>query len=180
MERIGRAARVACSVAVCGGLLLAADLAAAQEESGAIVVTGEEIRLMKANKMADVLNHVPGVTAGDSSVGIHGSYKVKVLVDDLLYSMSEQAVLKCTEATTGTLVWSQKLKGDFWSSPLAAPGRIYLSNKKGATTVFAPGREYKELAVNTLDGEFWASPAVAGKSVLLRSKTHLYRIEESK
>lgn len=81
MERIGRAARVACSVAVCGGLLLAAGAAAAQEESGAIVVTGEEIRLMKANKMADVLNHVPGVTAGDSSVGIHGSYKVKVLVD---------------------------------------------------------------------------------------------------
>jgi len=78
MERIGRAA---CSALICGGLLLAAGTASAQEDNGAIVITGEEIRQMKVNKMADILNHVPGVTAGDSSVGIHGSYKVKVLVD---------------------------------------------------------------------------------------------------
>ena len=78
MERIGRAA---CSALICGGLLLAAGTASAQEDNGAIVITGEEIRQMKVNKMADILNHVPGLTAGDSSVGIHGSYKVKVLVD---------------------------------------------------------------------------------------------------
>jgi iron complex outermembrane receptor protein len=36
---------------------------------------------MKALKIADVLNNVPGVKAGDASVGIHGSYKVKVFVD---------------------------------------------------------------------------------------------------
>ncbi len=46
-----------------------------------IVITAEEIRDMQAHKMADVLNHVPGVTASDTSVGIHGVYKVKVFVD---------------------------------------------------------------------------------------------------
>jgi iron complex outermembrane receptor protein len=55
------------------------DCPAAEEDGDAIVISAEEIRAMNALKMADVLNHVPGIRAGDSSVGIHGSYKVKVL-----------------------------------------------------------------------------------------------------
>jgi iron complex outermembrane receptor protein len=58
-----------------------ADEAADAEAADTIVLTEEEIRAMQALKMADVLNHVPGVKAGDASVSIHGSYKVKVFVD---------------------------------------------------------------------------------------------------
>lgn len=53
----------------------------AAQDGDTIVIDAKEIRAMQALKIADVLNHVPGVTAGDSSVGIHGSYKVKVFVD---------------------------------------------------------------------------------------------------
>lgn len=53
----------------------------AAEDGDAIIISAEEIRAMNALKMADVLNHVPGIRAGDSSVGIHGSYKVKVFMD---------------------------------------------------------------------------------------------------
>jgi outer membrane protein assembly factor BamB len=103
-----------------------------------------------------------------------------VLVGDLLYTISERGTLICTEATTGTQVWSTRLKGDYWPSLLATKDRIYLSNKKGMTNVIATGREYRELAVNTLEGEMLASPAVAGDSLLLRTKTDLYRIEQKK
>lgn len=103
-----------------------------------------------------------------------------VLVDDLLYTASEKGVLICMEATTGKPVWTQRLKGDYWPSLLAAPDRIYVSNRKGETRVIATGREYRELAVNALDGDMLASPAVAGDSLLLRTKTHLYRIEQKK
>ena len=33
------------------------------------------------------------------------------------------------------------------------------------------------LAVNRLDGGFMASPAIAGRALILRTKTHLYRVE---
>lgn len=70
---------------ICFGVLIYGEgMAVASDENkrnGTIVITEEEIGAMNAHKMADVLNHVPGVTAGDSSVGIHGSYKVKVFVD---------------------------------------------------------------------------------------------------
>ena len=103
-----------------------------------------------------------------------------VLVGDLLYTMSEQGLLICMEATTGKQVWSERMKGDYWASLLATADRIYLSNKKGMTTVIAPGREYRELAVNSIDGEILASPVVADDSLLLRTKTHLYKIVQKK
>ena len=53
----------------------------AGENGDTIVLTAQEIQDMQALKIADVLNHVPGVKAGSSSVEIHGSYKVKVFVD---------------------------------------------------------------------------------------------------
>jgi outer membrane protein assembly factor BamB len=43
--------------------------------------------------------------------------------------------------------------------------------------VLAPGRKFKLLAENKLDDGFMASPAVAGKSLFLRTKTNLYRVE---
>jgi len=46
------------------------------------------------------------------------------------------------------------------------------------TTVLKPGRTCDILATNTLDDGFMASPAVSGKSLFLRTKTHLYRVED--
>jgi outer membrane protein assembly factor BamB len=103
-----------------------------------------------------------------------------VLVDGLLYTMSDRGTLICMEAATGEQVWVQELDGKYGASLLAADGRIYLSNKKGMTTVIAPGRAFNALAVNQLDGELWTSPAVAANSLLLRTKTHLYRIQYKK
>lgn len=125
--------------------------------------------------------------AGDVT-GTHAVWKMiedaphqssPVLIDDLLYSISDKGVLICMEATTGKQVWSARLKGNFGASLLTAAGRIYLSNMRGTTTIIEAGPEYHELAVNQLDGELWASPAVAGNALLLRTKTHLYRIEDN-
>ena len=100
-----------------------------------------------------------------------------VLVGDLLYLMSDKGVLNCKEATTGKTIWTERLEGDHGASLLYADGRIYMSNKEGKTTVIEPGRTFRVLAVNQLNGFLGASPAVAGKSLLLRTKTHLYRVQ---
>ncbi len=51
------------------------------EESGTIILTEEDISAAMAHSMADVLNTIPGVSAGKTSVSIHGSSKVKVFID---------------------------------------------------------------------------------------------------
>jgi iron complex outermembrane receptor protein len=55
---------------------------AVAEEADRLVVTAQDIAAMKVNKISDILNQMPGVTAGSSSVNIHGSSKVKVFLDN--------------------------------------------------------------------------------------------------
>ena len=101
-----------------------------------------------------------------------------LLVGDLLYVVNDTGSLVCIEAKTGKIVWQERIGGQFSASMLYADGRIALFSERGKTTVIAPGRKYKPLAVNTLDGRIMASPAVAGKAIFLRTDTHLYRIEK--
>jgi len=101
-----------------------------------------------------------------------------VLVGDLLYMVNDEGIVTCLEAKTGKPVWSERLRERHSASPLYADERIYLSSEKGKIRVIKPGRAFQVLAVNELDGSFFASPAVAGKSLLLRTKTNLYRIEK--
>jgi iron complex outermembrane receptor protein len=46
-----------------------------------IIITKEDISAMKVVKLHDALNQVPGISASNSSINIHGSTKVRVFVD---------------------------------------------------------------------------------------------------
>ena len=101
-----------------------------------------------------------------------------VVVGDRIYMITAGSILSCLSTATGEIVWKERLGGDYAASPLAAGGRIYLfSAAPGKTTVIAPGDGLKILATNTLEDGCMASPAVVGKSLIVRTKKSLYRIE---
>lgn len=102
-----------------------------------------------------------------------------LLVDGLLYLVSNDGVVTCFEAPTGAPVWNERIGGNYCASPLYADDRIYCFSVQGKVTVLRAGRAYEVLATNALDEGFLASPAVVGKTLFLRTKTHLYRIEEN-
>jgi outer membrane protein assembly factor BamB len=101
-----------------------------------------------------------------------------LIVDDLLFMVSDQGFVSCLEAKTGRELWRERLRaaGDHWASPLYADGKIYFSGKKGVVSIIAAAREFQLLAENKFDASFIASPAVAGDAIILRSLTHLYCI----
>jgi outer membrane protein assembly factor BamB len=101
-----------------------------------------------------------------------------LVVDGLIYMIDDKGIASCLDSTTGDAVWTERLGGNFTSSPVFADGRIYVTGDNGKTYVLAAGREFKVLAENTLDGRVQASPAIVGRAVVLRSQTHLYRIEK--
>jgi outer membrane protein assembly factor BamB len=107
------------------------------------------------------------------------SKPTQLLVDDAIYMVHDAGTATCLDATSGDTVWQQRIGGNFSATPLAAEGRIYLPSQEGLTTVIAADREYKVLAENTLDDGCMASPAVAGKAIYLRTRSALYRIEQS-
>jgi len=103
-----------------------------------------------------------------------------LLIDDSLFMVNDTGVALCVDAKTGEVVWRERLGGNFSSSPVYADGRIYCINHDSVCTVFEPAREFRSLAVNKLDGTCMASPAVADNALFVRTKTHLYRIEQAR
>lgn len=101
----------------------------------------------------------------------------QLLIGELLFMMNDSGVASCLDAATGEEIWTERLGGDYWASPLYADGLIYCFSQSGAIPVFRAGREYELVAENQLGEGFIASPAVAGRSLILRSTTHLYRVE---
>jgi outer membrane protein assembly factor BamB len=117
----------------------------------------------------------------------HVAWKVKrgvpnkpsiLLVDDLIYMISDTGIAGCIDARSGALVWQQRIGGEYSASPVYADGRLWFFSEEGKATVLKPGRVFEQVAENRLDEGFLASPAIAGKAFYLRTRTHLYRIEE--
>jgi len=101
----------------------------------------------------------------------------EILLGDLMFMMNDGGVASCVDATTGKEIWTKRFGGDYWASPLCAEGRIYCFSQSGAIPIFNAAREYELVAENKLGDGFIASPAVAGKSLILRSKSHLYKVQ---
>jgi outer membrane protein assembly factor BamB len=100
-----------------------------------------------------------------------------VLVDGLLYMVSDDGVVTCLEAATGKQVWRERIGGTYAASPIYGDGRIYFFSQQGKTAVLKPGRAFESITTNSLPNGFMASPAVSGKALFLRTKTALYRVE---
>jgi outer membrane protein assembly factor BamB len=101
-----------------------------------------------------------------------------LLLGDLLFMVNDAGVAACVEADTGKEVWRKRIGGEFSASPIYANGRIYCFDQEGTATILKADRNYEVLATNRLDQGLMASPAVSGDALFLRSRTHLYRIEE--
>jgi outer membrane protein assembly factor BamB len=97
-----------------------------------------------------------------------------VLYGKYLYLHNEQGILRCYEARTGKLRYTQRLKGKFTASPVAGDGKVYFTNEEGTTYVVKAGPEFKLLARNELKEYTLASPALAGGRLFLRTEKYLY------
>ena len=100
-----------------------------------------------------------------------------LLLGDLLFMINDVGIVSCLEARTGEVLWKARLEGTYSASPVSAAGRVYVFSEDGKTIVLESGRRFKILAENRLDDGFMASPAIDGNALILRTRSHLYRIE---
>ena len=105
-----------------------------------------------------------------------------LLYDGTLYYLRHyQNILTRRTAKTGEEALGPfRLPGvlNLYASPVAAAGRIYLTDQQGATLVIGNSNP-KPLAINRLDEGINASAAIAGGDLLLRGTRHLYCIRKS-
>lgn len=102
-----------------------------------------------------------------------------ILIGDEIYFVSDSGgMLTCLDARSGAEHYRERLGGNYSASPIFANGRLYLSNREGATTVIQPGKTFKAIAKNTLDGRIMTTPALANNALFLRTDKALYRIQD--
>ena len=99
--------------------------------------------------------------------------------EGLIYAVNGNCNFSVVDAKTGKLVYSDRLDfgGRVYPSIAMAGKLIFVSSDNGTTVVLEPGREYKELARNTLE-TFRSSPVFEGKRMYVRTQNHLYCIGE--
>ena len=95
----------------------------------------------------------------------------------LLYTAAGESFVSCVDASNGNVVWTERFGRTYEGSPIYADGHLYFFDLEGTASVLKPGRTCTILATNKLDSGMMASPAVSGKALIIRTKTHLYRIE---
>jgi outer membrane protein assembly factor BamB len=99
-----------------------------------------------------------------------------VVVEDLLYCVSDGGIASAVEVETGKVVWNERLGGDFSASIVYGDGRLYFLNETGTCFVVKPGREFAVVAKNDLGERTLASPAADDGTLYIRTAGHLYRI----
>ncbi|MEO1528761.1 MAG: PQQ-binding-like beta-propeller repeat protein [Planctomycetota bacterium] len=104
-----------------------------------------------------------------------------VVYGDFLYLGNSNGVLRCRHATTGDLLYEERLgsRSGIIASLVAADGKVYAASENGTVYVVAGGAEYKLLAENKMGEPVFASPAVSEGVIYIRTTKRLVAVAEN-
>lgn len=113
------------------------------------------------------------------TVGSGGPYTSTPLgYQDLLYVTRDTGVVSVYSLQDGQLLHRDRFGAGFSASPVAAAGRVYLASEDGEVYVLRAGRDLELMARNSMAEPIFATPALSGELLVLRTRGHLYGIQE--
>ena len=97
----------------------------------------------------------------------------------LLYVLANNGLFDAYNLQTGAEVYRQRLAlvgSGFSASPVAADGKIYLSNEDGEMLIIGAGDKFSQIATNSMGELLMATPALSQGVMYVRSSTSLFAI----
>ena len=101
-----------------------------------------------------------------------------MVVDDLLYFISDGGIATCVEPLTGEIIWQERTAGPISASPVYFNGMIYFLDEQGKTTVIKAGRKFEIITENKIKERTLASFGISEGAIYIRSEKSLFRIGE--
>jgi len=98
-----------------------------------------------------------------------------------LYLVKNGGMLTCLDPKTGRPFFQEErlgATGDYYASPVAANGHIYISSQPGIMTVIKAGDRLEVVAQNNFEEAVQASPAIVGPTIYLRTASQLYAFRD--
>lgn len=90
-----------------------------------------------------------------------------------VYLISDGGIATALEASTGREIWSERLRAEFFGSPILVDGKIYCATTKGEMIVLATGDTFHQLARNPIGEGTHSTPCVDGDRLYVKTFTHL-------
>ena len=171
--RLGRSSKITAPTPIASGDLLIVASGRAPERP---------IFVVKAGARGDVTlgeGQASSPAVAWSKTG-RGSYMPTPLAyQGILYVLANNGVFDAYDLQTGEEIYRQRLEpvgSGFSASPVAADGKIYLSNEDGEMLVVQAGRTFKLLATNSMGELLMATPALSDGVMYVRGASSLFAI----
>lgn len=106
-----------------------------------------------------------------------------LLYQGVYYMVKTGGIITSMDPATGKILKegrSPGALGEYYASPVAADGKVFLASTEGKITVLKAGAEWEVLAVNSLDDEINATPALSDGRVYVRTRGVLYCFSTSR
>ncbi len=103
-----------------------------------------------------------------------------ILYQGLLFMVKAGGIITTVDPKTGEIFKagrSAKAPGDYYASPVAADGKVFLLSQEGKLTVLKAEAQWEVLAVNDMLEECLATPAIANGRIYVRTRTALYSFQ---
>jgi outer membrane protein assembly factor BamB len=96
---------------------------------------------------------------------------------DVLYLVKTGGIITSLDPATGRLLKegrSGEALGEYYASPVAADGKVFLANVEGKITVLKAAAQWDVVGVNDIGEEIHATPALSGGRIYVRTRGALY------
>jgi outer membrane protein assembly factor BamB len=105
-----------------------------------------------------------------------GYVPTPIAVGDYLFLWKEDGLVTCLRAATNEQIWSERVQGPFYGSPVCVNNRLYNMSRKGDLVVVNASDKFAEVARVPLGEGSHATPAVSGGRIYLRTFSHLISV----
>jgi outer membrane protein assembly factor BamB len=93
-----------------------------------------------------------------------------------VYTVKNGGLFACLDGRNGKALKYERLpdSGDYYSSPVAGDGKIFVLNDRGCAAVVRAGPDWEVLSRSDFQEDVYATPAIADGRIYVRTDGHLY------
>lgn len=99
-----------------------------------------------------------------------------VAFGDRVYLWSDGGILSCVDGSSGEVKYSERVGGNYFSSPVIVGDRLFGVSSRGEVVVVATGDIFRVLGRNGLGETMHSTPAVANGCIYFRTVGHLFSL----
>ena len=144
-----------------------------------------QLRPMRAIRPDATGDITPAEPAGTNAAiaWVHprqGSYmQTPIAVGDWLYGCTDNGAVTCFEATTGKIIYSERLSAGgqgYSASPVSDGRNLYFAGEAGRVSVVRVAGQFLPVATNALGETCMATPAISDGKLYFRTRTKLIAV----